>query len=29
VDLAEKNVLGRRLSKEAEEKILGFGPWGV
>ena len=24
-----KRVLGRRLSKEAEEKILGFGPSGV
>ena len=24
-----KNVLGRRLSKKAEEKILGFGPSGV
>ena len=24
-----KNVLGRRLSKEAEEKLLGFGPWGA
>jgi hypothetical protein len=23
------NVLGQRLSKEAEEKILGFGPSGV
>jgi antitoxin VapB len=24
-----KKVLGRRLSKQAEEKILGFGPSGV
>jgi antitoxin VapB len=24
-----RNVLGRRLSKEAEEKILGFGTSGV
>jgi hypothetical protein len=24
-----KNVLGRRLSKEAEAKILGFGPSGA
>jgi hypothetical protein len=24
-----RNVLGRRISKHAEEKILGFGPSGV
>jgi antitoxin VapB len=24
-----KNVLGRKLSKQAEEKILGYGPGGV